>query len=98
MWFVRHGQSASNAGEVTFDPAAIPLTPLGLVQAAQLGRAGRGRGDRAPAHRHLALRPCPADRRTAGQPVFPPGVPVETWPVQEFTYLNPTACVGTGLA
>jgi alpha-ribazole phosphatase len=33
LFFVRHGQSASNAGGLTTEHATIPLTPLGLAQA-----------------------------------------------------------------
>ena len=33
LYFVRHGQSLSNAGGPTMEHATIPLTPLGLAQA-----------------------------------------------------------------
>jgi len=36
LTFVRHGQSLANAGGVTMDDAAIPLTDLGLAQAAEV--------------------------------------------------------------
>lgn len=36
LCFIRHGQSAANAGLPTSDPALIPLTPLGRTQAQQL--------------------------------------------------------------
>ena len=36
IYCVRHGQSVSNAGGVTMEHAAIPLSPLGHAQAAAL--------------------------------------------------------------
>lgn len=36
IYIVRHGQSAANAGEVTHDPAQIPLTSMGRQQAVDL--------------------------------------------------------------
>ena len=36
VYCVRHGQSVSNAGGVTMEHAAIPLSPLGAAQAAAL--------------------------------------------------------------
>ena len=36
LYFVRHGESASNVGGVTMEHAAIPLTPRGVAQAAAL--------------------------------------------------------------
>lgn len=41
LYLVRHGQSAANAGEVTHDPASIPLTETGREQARKLA-AGLG--------------------------------------------------------
>ena len=39
IYCVRHGQSVANAGGVTMEHAAIPLSPLGLAQAAALPEA-----------------------------------------------------------
>ena len=36
IYIVRHGQSAANVGEITHDPAQIPLTQTGVQQAADL--------------------------------------------------------------
>ena len=36
LYFVRHGQSVANAGGVTMEHAIIPLSPLGMVQAARV--------------------------------------------------------------
>ena len=34
IYFVRHGESVANAGGVTMEHAIIPLSPLGVAQAA----------------------------------------------------------------
>jgi len=87
---IRHGQSASNAGEVTEYPDTIPLTSLGHAQAAVVASC--------------FVRPprlvvfSAFDR--AVQTATPlcerfPDVPVAVWPVQEFTYLAPFRYIGT---
>jgi len=38
VWLVRHGESSSNAGLVTSDPAEIPLTVRGREQAEQVAK------------------------------------------------------------
>lgn len=80
---IRHGESIANAGGVSQTPACIPLSERGEAQAAAL----------------VAQFPQPPELivvssyiRT-GQTAAPlctryPQVPVETWPVHEFTYLN----------
>jgi len=87
---IRHGQSASNAGQVTEYPDTIPLTGLGRRQAdcvaASFGCAPSlvvfSAFDRA------AETAMPLCRRF-------PDVPVAVWPVQEFSYLAPTRYSGT---
>jgi 2,3-bisphosphoglycerate-dependent phosphoglycerate mutase len=39
IWFIRHGESESNAGLPTFDTAKIELTPRGFAQAKQIVEA-----------------------------------------------------------
>ena len=81
---VRHGQSLANSGGKTSDHDTNPLTDLGRMQA-----------------RHLAERlgckptlfvvsPFLRAQQTA-EPLLQrfPDVPVEEWPIQEFTFLNP---------
>jgi 2,3-bisphosphoglycerate-dependent phosphoglycerate mutase len=41
-WLIRHGQSETNAGGPSSDPAAVPLTPLGRWQAEQVAAAFAG--------------------------------------------------------
>lgn len=42
IWFIRHGESASNAGEVTNAPDSIPLTVKGHKQALKLSEPIEG--------------------------------------------------------
>lgn len=44
----------------------------------------------------IVVSPEPRAKQTA-EPFIArfPGVEVETWPIQEFTYLSPARCVGT---
>ena len=87
---IRHGQSASNAGEVTQYPDTIPLTGLGHAQAALVASCF---------NRQPRLVIFSAFDR-AVQTAMPlceryPDVPVAVWPVQEFTYLAPRHYIGT---
>jgi len=94
VFCIRHGESAANAGAATDDPLRIPLTERGHAQAGQL------------AHEWNEARPglivvSPATR--AQQTAAPmcarfPDVPTQTWPVQEFCYLDPVRCAGTTAA
>ena len=40
VWFIRHAESASNAGSKTSDSATIPITDLGQKQAEELANKG----------------------------------------------------------
>lgn len=90
VWFIRHGQSTANAGQPTISPEATGLTELGMVQARAVAQAL----PEAPAR--FILSPYARTGQTAGpsRGRFP-RVPVETWPVQEFTYLSPDIFAGT---
>lgn len=87
---IRHGQSASNAGETTVYPDTIPLTPLGHAQAALVASCFL----RPP--RRVVFSAFDRAVQTA-QPLCErfPEVPVAVWPVQEFTYLAPRRYIGT---
>lgn len=87
---IRHGQSASNAGEATEHPDTIPLTALGHAQAALVASCFR----KPPAR--VIFSPFDRAAQTA-QPLCEcyPDVPVAVWPVQEFTYLAPRRYLGT---
>ncbi|HAU29941.1 MAG TPA: histidine phosphatase family protein [Rhodospirillaceae bacterium] len=80
---IRHGQSVANAGGVSSDAASIPLTELGHAQA----RAVSARLA-ATAPDLVICSPFSRARQTA-EPTLAllPDVPVETWPIEEFTLL-----------
>jgi probable phosphoglycerate mutase len=81
---VRHGQSVANAGGKTADHIVNPLTDLGLMQS-------RDFADRLACKPTLiVVSPFQRAQQTA-EPLRQrfPDVPVEEWPVQEFSFLNP---------
>jgi broad specificity phosphatase PhoE len=90
---VRHGESTSNAGARTSDPASFSLTARGREQAHRIA----GTQERRPAL--IVVSPYARARETA-EPLRAryPDVRVEVWPVQEFTYLEPSSCAGTTAA
>jgi 2,3-bisphosphoglycerate-dependent phosphoglycerate mutase len=81
-WFIRHGQSVSNADLPTAHPAQSELTPQGWLEAEQIVRAFTRQPDL------LVLSPYLRAQQTA-EPTLNrfPNVPSATWPVHEFTYL-----------
>jgi len=82
---VRHGQSLANSGERTADPDTNPLTELGRVQA----RSFVDRLDCKPTL--FVVSPFLRAQQTA-EPLRQkfPDVPVEEWPIHEFTFLEPS--------
>jgi probable phosphoglycerate mutase len=82
VWIVRHGQSESNAGLATQSAGSADLTARGVAQAARVAAAIPERPGL------LVTSPYVRARRTA-EPAAArfPGVPLEEWPVEEFTYL-----------
>ncbi|MCA9719130.1 MAG: histidine phosphatase family protein [Myxococcales bacterium] len=86
---VRHGESASNAGLVTDEPAEIPLTRRGHAQARRFAELlGR------PPARVLSSTFTRAVE-TARPVRARHELPDEFLPVHEFTYLAPARCRGT---
>lgn len=91
--FIRHGESAANAGNASSDPALIPLTERGIAQA----QAVADSFDVAPDL--IVVSPFERAQDTALPTIKRfPGVPVEVWPVEEFTYLSPVRCANTTAA
>lgn len=87
VWLIRHGESEANAGLATSDPATIKLTPKGLAQAARVSALL----DQTPSL--LVTSNYVRAMQTAQSTIERfPNVPVEKWPVHEFTYLSPTLC------
>lgn len=80
---IRHGESTANAGERTRTPSDIPLSSLGREQARELARAVLD-------PELIVVSPYLRTQETAA-PLCRTiqHVPVETWPVHEFTYLAP---------
>jgi len=82
--FIRHGESTGDAGVPYHDLATIELTERGHEQA----RAVAASWAEAPAL--IVTSPYTRTRQTAA-PIarFPACRPVEVWPIEEFTYLQP---------
>ena len=84
FWFIRHAESESNIGLPSISPATINITEKGREQAKHIAE-------------HLNQEPdlfiaSPYIRTTqTGKTTFDkyPEVPVEIWPIQEYTYLPP---------
>lgn len=92
-WLVRHGESAANAGLPVSDFAQIPLTPRGHRQAEIFAQRFHQICPETPTR--IVQSPYLRARETA-EPLARryPAAPVETWPVYEFTYLDPIATAG----
>lgn len=88
--FVRHGQSTGNAGIPCHDLATIELTGQGWAQARQVATAWT----EAPSL--IVTSPFLRTQQTAAPTIERfPDVPVEVWPIEEFTYLQPSRWNGT---
>ena len=88
--FVRHGQSTGNAGMPSDDLAQIALTELGWEQAREVAAAWTETPDL------IVVSPFLRTQQTAEATLARfPEVPVEVWPIEEFTYLQPHRWNGT---
>ena len=88
--FIRHGQSTGNAGIPCDDLALLELTQKGWLQAEEVATNWSQEPSLIVTSPYL---------RT-GQTSLPtlrrfPNAPVEVWPIQEFTYLQPSRWNGT---
>lgn len=91
--FIRHGESTANTGLASTDIASIALTERGREQAQHIALEW----DEPPTL--IVTSPFLRTRQTAAPTIARfPGVPVETWPVEEFTYLQPGRWNGTAAA
>jgi probable phosphoglycerate mutase len=90
---VRHGQSVTNAGGRASDQVSNPLTELGRAQSRQFAE----RLDCKPTL--FVTSPFLRAQQTS-EPLRQrfPDVPVEEWPIQEFSFLNPALHKGTSEA
>lgn len=90
---IRHGESAANAGQATLDHATIPLTPNGFEQAQLVARSIL----QPPAL--IVASPFSRAQSTAMVTAAAfPSTRFETWPIHEFTYLEPARCINTTVA
>ena len=88
--FIRHGESTGNAGVPCHDLGSIELTERGHEQARQVAASWT----QAPAL--VVTSPYTRTQQTAAPTIARfPGVPVEVWPIEEFTYLQPARWNGT---
>ncbi|MES2598282.1 MAG: histidine phosphatase family protein [Verrucomicrobiota bacterium] len=80
---IRHGESEANAGLPTQSPSCIPLTKQGHRQARDLADSFT------EAPELIVVSPFLRTQQTAAPLIARfPQVPVETWHVHEYTYLN----------
>ena len=90
---IRHGESAANAGEVSRDHASIPLTAKGVEQAHLVS------GSFTQAPTLIVASPFVRAYATAMATIAAfPATQFETWPIHEFTYLEPERCTNTSVA
>jgi 2,3-bisphosphoglycerate-dependent phosphoglycerate mutase len=88
--FVRHGESLANAGGVTSEQYAIPLTDLGRAQAVAFAEALDDPPDLFITSSYIRARDTAAPSLARY-----PHVPVDVWPVHEIAVLAPARCVNT---
>lgn len=87
VWFIRHAESASNAGQSTSDSALIPLTENGKLQAETLASSIVKKPDLIIHSKFLRT------FETATPTIFKyPSVPVEILPLHEFDFLAKDRC------
>jgi len=92
--FIRHAQSLSNADKNIksddFASATVPLSKNGIKQAKEFA------DDFFLPPDLIITSPYERTKQTAAPLIKKfPGVPVEEWPIQEFTYLSLDRCNGT---
>ena len=92
--FIRHAESAANAGLPTSDPNMIPLTGNGKKAAERAALEYNW-----PAPDLIVVSPYLRARQTA-EPFIAKfqNAKVESWPVQEFTYICAEKCIETTFA
>jgi broad specificity phosphatase PhoE len=88
--FIRHGQSTGNAGIPCHDLATIELTERGWDQARRVA----ANWTETPSL--IVTSPYLRTQQTAAPTIERfPDMPVEVWPIEEFTYLQPSRWNGT---
>jgi broad specificity phosphatase PhoE len=88
--FIRHGQSTGNAGIPCHDLALLELTETGWQQAREIA------ANWIETPGLIVTSPYLRTQQTAAPTIERfPDAPVEVWPIQEFTYLQPSRWNGT---
>jgi broad specificity phosphatase PhoE len=88
--FIRHGESTGNAGIPCHDLALLELTEKGWRQAREVAASWTAAPDL------IVTSPYLRTQQTAKPTIERfPEVPVVVWPIQEFTYLEPSRWNGT---
>ena len=83
FWFIRHGESEGNAGLPSVSDQSTPLTQKGLLQADHVARHIQTPPDL------FVVSPYVRAIQTSEPTVTKfPDTPVQTWPIQEFSYLS----------
>ena len=90
IYIIRHAESISNAGEKTDSHDTIPLSEKGRRQAKELA-------EKLNIIPELIIVSSYSRTRETAKPFIErhSSVPIETWDVQEFTFLNPEIYNGT---
>lgn len=93
VWLVRHGESTANIGQHSANHADIQLTERGHEQALAVVGQIAERPDL------VVVSPFSRTLSTA-QPLLArwPDTPVQTWPIEEFSYLDPARANNTSVA
>lgn len=90
VWFIRHGESVSNANLPTKHPSLSELTPKGHEDAKQIVKAFTEKPDL------IVVSPYIRAKQTAVPTItYFNLIDVEEWPVYEFSYLHPERYNGT---
>lgn len=91
LWLVRHGESTANAGEKCQGPESSLLTQLGEDQAnrAAIGLTKLAKPDL------VVVSPFMRAQQTSQPFLKATGLQAEVWPIQEWSFLNPTKYAGT---
>jgi probable phosphoglycerate mutase len=90
FWFIRHGESETNAGLPSLADESTPLTPKGMGQAEAVARWLESPPDL------FVVSPYLRAQQTASPALIKfPDIPAETWEIQEYTYLSHELYRGT---
>jgi broad specificity phosphatase PhoE len=90
IWFIRHAESAANAGLPTSQPDTIPLTEKGIQQSKELAA-------QITEPPQLFIMSSFIRTQQTAKPTLEkfPEVPTEIWSVHEFDFLSPIQCINT---